>query len=120
MWRALCLWLPVAAWCAVIFAFSCIPYLSSGLAWDFPLRKLAHMTEYGILFALTRRALRGSARRPAAASWGAAAFCLLYAVGDEWHQSFVPGRRGAVSDVAVDATGVLAWRVLFGSGGPPS
>ena len=108
--RKLTLWIPVAAWCAVIFILSCIPNLSSGLAYDFPLRKLGHMLEYGVLFALTRRALAGSGARPSPASWGAAAYSLLYAAGDEWHQSFVPGRHGAVGDVAIDMAGaVLAW-----------
>ena len=112
MARKLSLWLPVAAWCALIFALSSVPYLSSGLAWDFPLRKLCHAAEYGVLFALTRRALSGSGARPAPASWGALAFCLLYAAGDEWHQSFVPGRHGAATDVALDMAGALAWWAL--------
>lgn len=100
--RKLSLWLPVAAWCALIFVLSSIPDLSTGLAYDYPLRKLGHMAEYGILFALTRRALGG------ARSGAAAIFCLLYACGDEWHQTFVPGRHGAAGDVGIDMAGVLA------------
>lgn len=108
--RKLSLWLPVAAWCALIFFLSSLPDLSSGLAYDLPLRKLGHMLEYGTLFALTRRALDGSGARPAAAAWGSAAFCLLYAASDEWHQSFVSGRHGCAGDVAIDTAGTLsAW-----------
>ena len=56
--RALNVWLPVVAWAAVIFAFSSIPSLSSGLgAWDTVLRKGAHITEYAVLGALLYRAL---------------------------------------------------------------
>ena len=52
----LTLWLPVLAWAAVIFAFSSIPSLSSGLgAWDTVLRKGAHITEYAVLGALLAR-----------------------------------------------------------------
>jgi VanZ family protein len=102
-------WLPVVAWAAVIFAFSAIPSLSSGLGgWDLVLRKLAHLTEYAILGALLLRA----ARRP----WLALALAALYAASDEVHQHFVEGRHAAPLDVAIDAlgalAGILAWRVL--------
>jgi len=41
-------WLPVLVWAGVIFAFSSIPSLNSGLGtWDYVLRKGAHTTEYG-------------------------------------------------------------------------
>mgnify|MGYP001606823892 CR=1 FL=1 len=117
MVRTLSLWLPVAAWCALIFTLSSIPNLSSGLQYDFALRKLGHMLEYGVLFALMRRALSGSGVSLAAASWSAAAFCLLYAASDVSRQSFVPGRRGGLSDVAVDSVGVLAWWALSSRAG---
>ncbi|OGR94935.1 MAG: hypothetical protein A2V88_02430 [Elusimicrobia bacterium RBG_16_66_12] len=112
MARKLSLWLPVAAWCALIFTLSSIPYLSSGSQWDFPLRKLAHMAEYGVLFALTRRALSSSGVRARRASWASAFFCVFYAASDEWHQTFVPGRHGAAGDVAIDMAGVSAWWAL--------
>ena len=51
-------WAPVVLWAAVIFAFSSIPSLATGLGtWDLVLRKLAHLTEYAILGALLVRAL---------------------------------------------------------------
>lgn len=98
MKRFLSLWAPLAAWCGVIFAFSSIPDLSSGLSYDFPLRKAAHMAEYAVLFLLARRAM-GDAK--------GFLFAVLYAAGDEFHQSFVPGRHGAWSDVLIDAAGAL-------------
>ena len=56
--RALSVWLPVVVWAAVIFTFSSISGLSTGLGtWDLMLRKAAHMTEYAILGALLVRAL---------------------------------------------------------------
>ena len=103
-------WLPVVAWAAVIFAFSSIPSLSSGLGgWDLVLRKLAHLTEYAILGAVLLRATR----RPGLALGLAA----LYAGSDEIHQHFVEGRHAAPLDVLIDTVGalagILAWRGLM-------
>lgn len=98
MKRFLSLWLPVAAWCGVIFAFSATPDLSTGLTYDYPLRKAGHLAVFAILWLL--------ARRPLGDGWGFV-FTVLYAASDEWHQTFVPGRAGAVSDVLIDAAGAL-------------
>ena len=102
-------WAPIVLWAAVIFAFSSIPSLSSGLGtWDLILRKIAHLSEYAILSALLLRAIQ----RPAVAILAGA----LYAVTDEVHQHFVRGRHAAWYDVLIDtvgvAIGVLAWSRL--------
>ncbi len=98
-------WLPVLAWAALIFALSSVPSLSTGLGlWDLVLRKLAHAGEYAVLGALLARALA----EPAALLVGAA-----YAVSDELHQTFVPGREGALLDVGIDSLGVLVGILLF-------
>jgi len=34
-------------------------------------------------------------------------FCLLFAISDEYHQAFIPGRFASVWDVAADAGGAL-------------
>jgi len=97
--RALSVWLPVVVWAAVIFTFSSIPSLSTGLGtWDTLLRKAAHMTEYAILGALLLRAL---GRELPAFLVGVA-----YAVTDEIHQHFVEGRHASAVDVALDSVGV--------------
>jgi VanZ family protein len=104
--RLVSLWLPVVAWAAVIFVFSSIPHLSTGLGtWDLILRKLAHATEYGILAALLLRALG----RPVAA----ALLAVAYAASDELHQHFVSGRHAAPLDVAIDAVGVLLGIAIY-------
>ena len=96
---ALSVWLPVLAWAAVIFAFSSIPSLSTGLGgWDTLLRKSAHMTEYAILGALLLRAL--GRETPALAAG------IAYAATDELHQHFVRGRHASPLDILVDAVGV--------------
>jgi hypothetical protein len=92
---------PPLALMALIFGFSAQPDLGTGLdGWDTVLRKLAHMAEYGLLWFLWWRAL-GYAR-PALA----VAITIAYAASDEFHQHFVEGRHGALSDVAIDALGV--------------
>jgi VanZ family protein len=102
-------WLPVLAWAGVIFAFSSIPSLSSGLGnWDYALRKGAHMTEYAILAGLLVRATGSYA-------W-AFGLAVAYAATDELHQTFVRGRHGSPIDVGIDAVGALielgVWRRL--------
>jgi VanZ family protein len=100
------LWLPVVVWAGLIFAFSSVPDLGTGLGgWDLALRKIAHAAEYAVLGALLARALRRSGI--------AVALGTLYAVSDEVHQAFVPGRLGSPLDVAIDAAGVVCGVVLW-------
>ena len=97
--RALSLWLPVIVWAAVIFLFSSIPSLGTGLGvWDTILRKGAHMTEYAILGLLLLRAV---GRELPAFALG-----IAYAITDEIHQHFVRGRHASPIDVLIDTTGV--------------
>ncbi|MDX6407823.1 MAG: hypothetical protein QOE13_894 [Gaiellaceae bacterium] len=104
--RLVTVWLPVVLWAAVIFAFSSIPSLSTGLGgWDTILRKGAHLTEYAVLGGLLYRAL---GREPLALAVG-----LAYAATDELHQHFVAGRHASPVDVAIDGVGIafgmLVW-----------
>jgi VanZ family protein len=101
-------WLLVFAWAALIFALSSVPDLGTGLGgWDLVLRKIAHAAEYAVLGVLL---LRATGRAGLAFAFGAA-----YAVSDEVHQSFVPGRLGSPVDVAIDAAGVAVGIVLLQS-----
>ncbi len=104
---ALRLWAPVVLWAAVIFAFSSVPDLGTGLGtWDLVLRKIAHAGEFALLGALLLRALRNEIP--------AFGLGVAYAASDEVHQHFVEGRVGAPLDVLIDsvgvAIGVLLWR----------
>jgi hypothetical protein len=97
--RLVTAWLPVVLWAALIFALSSVPDLGTGLGtWDLVLRKIAHAAEYAVLGFLVLRALGNEA---AALAGG-----IAYAISDEIHQSFVPGRQAAVRDVLVDTAGV--------------
>lgn len=42
------------------------------------------------------------------------AFCLLYAISDEFHQYFVPGRTAKVLDVGIDFIGSVIGYIVFG------
>src|SRR3954452_24988639 len=92
---------PPLALMAVIFALSAQPDLNSGLGgWDIVLRKLAHMTEFGMLWFLWWRALGYG--RPTASI----VIVLAYAATDELRRPFVDGRDGTPIDFAIDALGV--------------
>lgn len=105
--RTLSLLGPPIALMGLIFYLSHQPDLGTGLGTlDLILRKLAHMTEYGLLWLLWLRALGW--RRP----WVAALIAIGYAISDEWHQSFIAGRVGSPLDVGIDAAGVLVAAVL--------
>lgn len=84
--------------------------------WDFPIRKLAHMTEFGILAVLLFVALRyyvqiSTMKRRYLCAWLGA---VVYAATDEFHQLFVPDRSGNLFDVCVDAIGVsVAFVIIY-------
>jgi VanZ family protein len=104
--RTLQLWLPVLAWAALIFAFSAIPSLNSGLGTaDTILRKAAHMSEYALLAVLLFRALDDELLAFFAT--------ILYAASDEFHQTFVHGRHGTPTDAAIDAIGAFVGLTIW-------
>lgn len=95
------------AWCALIFAASHRPDLrvADDAMLDLVLRKAAHAIVFGVLAILLLRAIRGTARPGSgrlAAAWSGT---FAYAASDEYHQTFVDGRLGQVSDVAIDMLG---------------
>jgi VanZ family protein len=103
--RIAALLLPPLAMMGLIFFLSAQPDEGVDRAWwDVALRKLAHVTEYGVLTALWWRALRAfGVPRPLLTAIGVA---LLYAASDEFHQTFVDGRTGTPVDVGIDAVGM--------------
>jgi VanZ family protein len=70
-------------------------------------RKAAHVIEYFTLGLLLFRAFRGGSPGPWEWRWSSFAVIgvVLWAVGDEWHQSFVSTRMASVVDVGIDAVG---------------
>lgn len=106
------LWLPVVTCAGLIFYFSSIPDLKITQEWyDIILRKIAHVFIFAVLSRLIARALTGSTYW----SWrkifyASLALTVVYAISDEYHQTFVEGRHGAAMDVLIDTTG--AWLAL--------
>jgi VanZ family protein len=107
-------WMVVAFWMGVIFALSAIPSLASPFYpfYDFILRKLAHVTIYAVLTIFLFRAFRLHVASSNHAWLLAGLVAGLYAISDEWHQTFVPGREGTVRDVAIDGVGVMGACIL--------
>jgi VanZ family protein len=71
-------------------------------------RKLAHFTEYAILGFLAARAFRPYRR------WFliSVALVVVYALIDEYHQSFVPSRTASIFDSLIDMSGGLTALVI--------
>lgn len=75
---------------------------------DHPIRKMAHATEYAIFAMLLFGACYDGARSLLRNSLVAWLIASLYAGTDEFHQLFVPGRSGQLSDVCLDSVGAAA------------
>jgi VanZ family protein len=71
------------------------------------IRKMGHVTEYFILGILLFRAFRAGSKELRNLRWAFSSFLvvLLYAVSDEFHQSFVPARTASLFDVGMDTLG---------------
>lgn len=120
-------WGPVVLWTVSLFVLSTSVFSASNtsrfiepvLRWFLPsataatiallhglIRKLAHFTNYSVLFWLL---VRGPmAGRP----YFALGLCVAYAFLDEGHQIFVAGRTASLYDVALDSSGALFSRFL--------
>ena len=140
-------WILVLLWMAVIFCLSHQPAeqsneLSTGITEiiiekveriapqakldleriNHVVRKNAHFFAYLLLGVLVLFALKGSGVREPRSLLLAFFICVVYAISDETHQMFVPGRGPGVKDVLIDSSGAavgigLAWgvRLLFRS-----
>ena len=103
-------WSAVAFYCVFIFFLSSfprpIPFLDPK---KYPPDWILHIVEYMLLGWLLARALTLPMSRRSRIWIFAAALLLgtLYAVSDEWHQSFVPQRESSLHDVMADAAGIL-------------
>jgi VanZ family protein len=133
-WRRLLYWIPAILVATAISLFS-THYFSGEetarviipvLHWLLPgasprmlrlmhvgIRKLAHVTEFGVFSITVFRGIRGG-RFGWRFSWALAtlAIAVAYAGLDEWHQSFVPLREARVRDVGIDAFGAVLAQAL--------
>jgi VanZ family protein len=109
-------WVPALFIMGLIFVLSSlssdkVPYYGS---FDYVLKKSGHALGYGLLglsyyYALPRR-LSVPYRFILALI-----MAFLFALSDEYHQSFVEGRNSSLSDVAIDTAGAF-FALLLGAG----
>ncbi len=74
--------------------------------YSYPVRKLAHFTEYFILGILIFLVLSDYNIHKNIILY-CILFCLLYALSDEFHQSFISGRVSSIIDVLIDTMGSI-------------
>ncbi len=114
-------WAPPLAWMGLLFFLSAQPDLphAPGPWLDTLIKKGGHAVVYAILAWLYLRALRHRFVENEASTVlrvVSVGLAVLYALSDEYHQTFVPGRNGNLFDVAVDGLGaclamLLDWRL---------
>jgi VanZ family protein len=125
-------WIPAILWMAAIFLFSTdwfsgnqtFSIFRTLVNWLFPalspeiveglhlfVRKAAHFIAYAILSLFYAMGFSQSITFTPKVPRGQAAlsilFSVLYAITDEWHQSFSPLRTPSALDVGVDALGAM-------------
>jgi VanZ family protein len=128
--RFLSRWLPLVAWMAFISFASSAEFSAANTSriigplvlWFFPntspatlevihfiVRKVAHLSEYALMGILAARAFRTSPNTLFQQRWFLISLCLIvvYALLDEYHQSFVPSRTASILDSFIDTIGGL-------------
>lgn len=102
-------WAPAVLVMAVIFALSSTSSreLPNFGFWDTLVKKGGHFFGYAILASAYLYALSNRGSRPGVRTFLLAfALAILYAVSDEYHQSFVPGRHPSWVDAfVIDGSG---------------
>ena len=135
--RRLCYWLPPLLWMAAIFWFSTDEFsaentgslLGAILHWlapqmtdaqiqviHFYLRKAGHFSVYAVLALLLVRAFRSGSLARWQFRWALYSFFIVsvYALLDEYHQSFTRHRTASVYDSLIDMSGGFAALCLLG------
>lgn len=106
-------WGPATAWMALIFVLSAQSQLPTPeQRWiNLLIEKSAHTFEFAVLGALLLRALAAE-ESPNKRTFGIAVLLAwLYALSDEFHQLYVPGRSADWKDIIFDWLGAVsgAW-----------
>lgn len=76
------------------------------------IRKGAHFTEYFILGILSYNVLKEYVDNKRAILYSIG-IVFLYACSDEYHQSFIPGRAAAFTDVLIDTSGGICGSIII-------
>jgi VanZ family protein len=128
---ALYYWLPPILWMAMMFGFSTEAFSAdntgSRLLWllqhlypaitvsqyetiHFLIRKMAHFIGYAFLTLLWWRAWRAASPQKWQGEWAWRSFAIIavWALLDEWHQTFTANRTGSIYDSLLDMSGGAA------------
>lgn len=134
--RFLSRYAPLVLWLSFIFFASSNSFSASNTSrfigplvfWFFPdasqeslnaihfvVRKLAHFSEYALLGLLAARAFRTSPNPLIHRYWFwiSVALIVIYALLDEYHQSFVPTRTASFVDSLIDISGGLTALIIL-------
>jgi VanZ family protein len=112
-------WRSVAAWAALILIATTVPLTDIALRATVPwLDKLVHGTLYLVLGWLVGAALCATGRRSVGARASALLALSVFALLDEVHQRWLPGRVASLDDWAADvigatiglAVGMILWK----------
>ena len=129
-------WAPPIIWMSMIFWFSTDLFSgdnTGSLLWKvvsfiypaatqelfdsihFYVRKSGHLTEYAVLALLLFRAFRSGAQARWRRWWALSSLLVafLYALSDEYHQTFTRHRTGSVYDSLIDTSGAATALVLL-------
>lgn len=114
MKRLLIRWGPAVCVMITIFLFSSQPKgtLPDFGGADFGVKKFSHAFIYALLAVMMLWGIRGNERVAWQHLVGAFVLTVLYAVTDEYHQTYVAGRDGQLFDVGVDAVGATIGLVI--------
>ena len=107
-------WLPVLLYVTMVIAISAQPYLVPPMEFRYE-DKLIHVLEYFGLGVLIARALRATMRLhlPLAAALIALSLGIVVGTGDEYLQSFVPGRQSSAFDLLADTVGLALAQLVY-------
>ncbi|MEG1997719.1 MAG: VanZ family protein, partial [Clostridiales bacterium] len=77
------------------------------------IRKAAHFSEYTLLAALFMQAFKSPRITRHQQQFYALLSTILYAISDELHQLFIPGRACQIQDILIDSSGAVLGIILI-------
>jgi len=109
--------MPLVLILAMIFILSANQDPYRLLPFETPFEKwlsfIGHFVEYTLLGFAALRAVQWQDSPSLKRNMAVFIFCLLYALSDEYHQTFVPGRLFQIQDLLIDSAGILAGILIY-------
>lgn len=110
-------WLPLVLILALIFILSANQDPYRLLPFETPFEKwlsiIGHFVEYTLLGFAALRAIQWQDPPLKKRNIAIFVFCLLYALSDEFHQTFVPGRLFQIQDLLIDSAGIFTGILIY-------